>query len=118
MQSSRSGSDTSCKRPLASMTSSGTQHGFGAQMVYPEKGSVYFQSCRVRDVPKTLTRTNSMSSVDNESDTESRLTDLEDELNRAWELGLKTQRPLQQHDLQCFTSAKAFPQRSFNETAF
>ncbi|KAM7309808.1 solute carrier family 22 member 8-like [Ixodes scapularis] len=130
---SRSGSETSCKRPLESMASSGTQQGgFGVQMAYPEKGSVFFQSCRVRDLHRaTLAHaTGSASSSDGDSETESRLTDLEDELNRAWELSAKgsrrsskhqqqqQQQQQLQHDLQCFSPAQKHPRSSFSETAF
>ncbi|XP_075540833.1 organic cation transporter protein-like [Dermacentor variabilis] len=134
MRSTRTTSETSCKRPLDSMGSSGTQRStFAAQMVYPEKGSVYFQSCPVgRNVSlsKTPTRANSVSSGDdNESDDgESRLTDLEDELNRAWEMGAlslrsppqRTRRQRQQHDLHCFglTQKKPSEGNFISETAF
>ncbi|XP_065309142.1 organic cation transporter protein-like isoform X1 [Dermacentor albipictus] len=134
MRSARTTSETSCKRPLDSMDSSGTQRStFATQMVYPEKGSVYFQSCPVgRNVSlsKTPTRANSVSSGDdNESDGgESRLTDLEDELHRAWEMGAlslrsppqRTRRQRQQHDLHCFglTQKKPSEGNFISETAF
>ncbi|KAL3234732.1 hypothetical protein MRX96_003377 [Rhipicephalus microplus] len=124
----------SCKRPLDSMESSSTPRStFAAQMVYPEKGSVYFQSCRAgRNISpsKTTTRANSASSAeDNESDDgESRLTDLEDELNRAWEMGAlslrspqqRTPHQRQQHVMQCFgaTRKNSSEGNFINETAF
>ncbi|XP_075745315.1 organic cation transporter protein-like [Rhipicephalus microplus] len=134
IRSTRTTSETSCKRPLDSMESSSTPRStFAAQMVYPEKGSVYFQSCRAgRNISpsKTTTRANSASSAeDNESDDgESRLTDLEDELNRAWEMGAlslrspqqRTPHQRQQHVMQCFgvTRKNSSEGNFINETAF
>ncbi|XP_077535669.1 organic cation transporter protein-like [Haemaphysalis longicornis] len=130
IRSTRSTCETSCKRPLDSMDSSATPRGtFVAHMVYPEKGSVYFQSCRLRDMPVSgaTTQADSASSGDaNESDGESRLTDLEDELTRAWEMGVLSFRTPQQgsqsqsHDMQCFGVTQKRPSQGtfINETAF
>ncbi|XP_064460161.1 organic cation transporter protein-like [Ornithodoros turicata] len=114
--------NTFCKRSGVTASQS--------HQVYPEKGSVYFQSTHASSTSQSYASQKQDTSCCSDGDdcdcgTECRISDLEEEINRAWKINMAEPGPssalgpsAQQHDLRYFAKPERISAQGYSETTF